>query len=513
MAGVCLFGPLGDPIDSRGPVRLTHRLESVKIFPPRGENSPPDYGPITIGSMAAAETVAPNSQRVFCLAVTAPGDDLWRPTLWSAQLDQFCSGVLDGERRLMVVSAGNIRNNAGKNYPYENYVSSVESPAQAWNLLTIGAYTNLSSINEKELDGYTPVAKPGSLSPYSRTSLCWGSDSWPNKPDVVFEGGNLAKDKSGLALEVDNLQILTTQSPKKNNKLLCTFGATSAATAQASRMAAILQSEYPDYWPETIRGLIVHSAEWTPEMLEEFKYEERGNRLRVYGMGVPQLERARHSVQGFSTMVIQDELQPFRKEGSEGKSNEMHLHDLPLPREVLEELGSLPVRMRVTLSYFIEPNPPRRGMIAQYQYASHGFRFSVRRPEETPDQMKKRISLDARERNEQGKRVKTSETVKDKRQWDLKKNLAVRGSIHSDAWNGTAAELALSNMIAVYPVAGWWRFRRDQELVERKARYSLIVSISTNDSTTKLYDMIETEINNRITVSNANKIVTEIPSE
>ncbi|WP_298867377.1 S8 family peptidase [uncultured Gimesia sp.] len=513
MAGVCLFGPLGDPIDSVTPITLTHRLESVKILPPHGKNSPPDYGPITIGSMAAAETIAPQSQRVFCLAVTAVGDDLWRPTLWSAHLDQACSGALDGERRLMVVSAGNLRNNAGKNYPEENYVSSVESPAQAWNVLTVGAYTNLDWIQEKELEGYTPVAKPGSLSPTSRTSLCWGDDPLPNKPDVVFEGGNLAKDESGFVTDVDNLKILTTQSPKKSDNLLCTFCDTSAATAQAARMAAILQSEYPKYWPETIRGMIVHSAEWTPQMLDEFKDKERRNRLRVYGMGVPQIERARHSAQGFATMVIQDELQPFRKEGSEGKSNEMHLHDLPLPREVLEELGSLQVRMRVTLSYFIEPNPPRRGIIAQYQYASHGFRFSVRRPEETPDQMKKRISLDARERNAQGKRVKTSETVKDKRRWDLKKNLAIRGSIHSDAWNGTAAELALSNMIAVYPVAGWWRFRRDQELIERKARYSLIVSISTNDSTTKLYDMIETEINNRITVSNANKIVTEIPSE
>ena len=60
-------------------------------------------------------------------------------------------------------------------------------------------------------------------------------------------------------------------------------------------MAAILQSEYPEYWPESIRGLIVHSAEWTPGMLEEFPRKERRNRLRVYGMGVPNLARARRS--------------------------------------------------------------------------------------------------------------------------------------------------------------------------------------------------------------------------
>ena len=48
--------------------------------------------------------------------------------------------------------------------------------------------------------------------------------------------------------------------------------------------------------------------------------------------------------------------------------------------QVLEELGENDVRMRVTLSYFVEPNPPRRGYVARHQYASHGLRFSVRRP-------------------------------------------------------------------------------------------------------------------------------------
>lgn len=90
--------------------------------------------------------------------------------------------------------------------------------------------------------------------------------------------------------------------------------------------------------------------------------------------------------------MIQDHLQPFRYTGGNNATHEMHLHDLPLPKEILEELGSLPVRMRVTLSYFIEPNPPRRGYVARYQYASHGLRFSVRRPEETPERMIARLS-------------------------------------------------------------------------------------------------------------------------
>jgi hypothetical protein len=265
-------------------------------------------------------------------------------------------------------------------------------------------------------------------------------------------------------------------------------------------MAAILQSEYPTFWPETIRGLIVHSAEWTPKMLEEFPRRERRNRLRVYGMGVPRIDRAKRSAKGFATMVTQDEIQPYRLAGSDNATHEMHMHELPLPKEVLEELGSLQVRMRVTLSYFIEPNPPRRGYIARYQYASHGLRFSVRRPQETRERMLVRLTTTTWPPPKEGERKKRPfKSTSDDRSWDLgPEKVAVRGSIHSDAWTGTAVQLASSNLIAVYPVTGWWRYRRDPEVVQRMSRYSLIVSISTEDSSIDLYSLIESEVASRV---------------
>ena len=502
LAGVCLFGPLSEPLYGDKAVVLGHRLESVKVLPPKGKNNPPDYGPITVGAMALAETAAPASQRVFCIAVTAEGDDHWRPTLWSAELDQAAAGVLDGNRRLVIVSAGNLRDEVGKNYPVENHVSSVEDPGQSWNALTVGAYTELAWIAEPGLEGYTPIAKPGTLSPASRTSMCW-DENWPYKPDVVFEGGNYAQDGRGFITSAEDLEVLTTFSAEESNALLGTIRDTSAATAQAARMAAILQSEYPEYWPESIRGLIVHSADWTPQMMDEFPRKERRNRLRVYGMGVPNLNRARRSAKGFATMVIQDQLQPYRSTGGDNSTNEMHIHDLPLPKMLLEELGSLQVRMRVTLSYFIEPNPPRRGYVARYQYASHGLRFAVRRPQETPERMIARLSTADWPKEEKSKKKKRPfGSVSDDRTWDLgPERVAVRGSVHSDAWTGTAAQLASSNLIAVYPVGGWWRYRRDSSVVEKPARYSLIVSISTEDTSVDLYANIDTEISTRVSAS------------
>jgi hypothetical protein len=111
---------------------------------------------------------------------------------------------------------------------------------------------------------------------------------------------------------------------------------------------------------------------------------------------------------------------------------------------------------------------------------------------------------------EQTRKKRPFETVPDDRSWDLGPgSVSVRGSIHSDAWNGTAAELASSNLIAVYPVNGWWRYRRDRDVVEKRARYTLLVTLSTSDQSIDLYGLVENEIKLRIKTD----VVTEIPLE
>jgi hypothetical protein len=79
---------------------------------------------------------------------------------------------------------------------------------------------------------------------------------------------------------------------------------------------------------------------------------------------------------------------------------EMHLHELPWPKDVLEELGQTPVRLRVTLSYFIEPNPGRRGWQKRHRYASHGLRFDLKFPTETIDDFRKRLNQRALDEDE-----------------------------------------------------------------------------------------------------------------
>ena len=104
-------------------------------------------------------------------------------------------------------------------------------------------------------------------------------------------------DPSGQRADsIDDLSLLTT-TLHPTGRLLTTFGDTSAAAAQAARMAAIIQAEYPRFWPETVRGLIVHSARWTKRMRDEFPRKQRGNRLRCYGHGFPHLGQALYSAE------------------------------------------------------------------------------------------------------------------------------------------------------------------------------------------------------------------------
>lgn len=351
-----------------------------------------------------------------------------------------------------------------------------------------------SKIHSSEYANWRPIANAGQLSPASRTSVVWENKSWPIKPDIVMEGGNLAIDPTtGRADYVDDLMLLTTRT-SPTGALLTTTGDTSAATPLAARFAAIIWSRYRNLSPETVRGLLIHSARWTPPMLADFPYDQRHNRLRVYGHGVPNLNRALWSARNNATLIIEDSLQPFDQVVSDKgqksiKTRDMRLHTLPWPKDVLEQLGGETVRLRVTLSYFVEPSPGRRGWKHKHRYQSHGLRFDIKRPTDTEADFLKRITRSAWEEDEDSFTPAT-----DDRSWTIGSNLRCKGSIHSDVWTGAAAQLAASGMLAVYPVTGWWKERPGLNRWNRDAKYSLILSLETESTQVDLYTPIESQI-------------------
>jgi hypothetical protein len=465
-----------------------------------GANDPRLYGDVTRDLIARAQIEAPERKRITSLAITTNGKDRGQPSQWSAALDALSAGVEDGEKKLIIVAAGNADNSllALQNYPNSNYSDSIHDPAQAWNVLTIGAYTELTDLDPHDYPGYVPIAPVGDLSPYSCTSLPW-LRAWPLKPDIVMEGGNAADDGTGFVGSMEALDVLTTNHDFIAGNLFITSRATSVATAQVARYAALIQAKYGALWPESIRGIIVHSANWTPRMLEMFApldtRETKQNLVRCYGLGVPNLDRALWSAGNVLTLIAQETMQPFTKDKSQYKSNEMHLHEIPWPVEALQDLGEMQVKLRVTLSYFVEPNPVAKGWKSRYRYESHGLRFEVKTPQETLEQFNQRINKFARD-EEGGVKSKS-----DAGAWFLGPDLRGLGSIHTDEWTGTAADLAARGYIAVYPVMGWWRTRPKLGRWGNNARYALIVTISAPQAPVDLYTTITNLIEQPVEVA------------
>lgn len=489
MAGLSIFGDLVPVLASNEPVVLEHRLESVKILPPVGDNDPKLYGEIIREAIARAEVQAPNRLRAVCLtASTTDFRDRGQPSSWSAALDDISSGSLDDHRRLIIVSAGNTDKNFRRDYPTSNDTDGVHDPGQSWNALTVGAYTEKTDIFHPDFNGWRPIAPPGDLSPASTTSVIWET-SWPLKPEIVMEGGNNAIDPNDTNVDsLEDLSLLTTRNPNLGS-LLSATGDTSASASLAARMAAIIQARYPQFWPETVRALMVHSAKWTPAMLNRLplnrsRQDIERRLLRRYGFGVPDLDSALWSASDALTLVVQNELRPYDRD----RMNEMHLHQLPWPTGALQDLAETEVELRVTLSYFIEPSPGRRGWKYRHRYASHGLRFDMKTAEESVEEFRRRINRLAREES------KSSLTGSGSSEWFLGPELRHKGSLHSDIWQGTGAALAQRNVVAVCPVIGWWRERHQLGRWDRPARYALVISIRSPRTDIDIYTPVAAQI-------------------
>ena len=222
--------------------------------------------------------------------------------------------------------------------------------------------------------------------------------------------------------------------------------------------------------------------------------------LRSVGYCVTNLERARYSAGHELTLVAQDHLQPFTKNAdasgsTDPKLNEMQLYELPWPADILRQLApELEVKLRVTLSYFIEPNPGRRGYRQRYSYQSHGLRFEVIRPGQSLENFRAFINALADAEDYIGPEG-------DADGWQFGPQLRTRGSLHSDVWTGSAAALADMQTIAVYPVGGWWKYRAAQDRWQNSVRYSLIVSIEVPDETVDIYSVVENIVQAQVEIA------------
>lgn len=491
MAGLALYRDLGAAIE-RGSASAPHWLQSGRLLvePGLGTASDENYEKwpvLTQEAIRAAEAADPGPRdRVFALAVTRsmqdPPLDGLVPTLWSHAVDQLAFG--EGIGRLIIVSAGNARYAQwlalAEQHPQLQLSEKIHQPAQATNVITVGAFTARVELPRSSdyAETHVVAALPGGISPFTTTGLA-GSE-WPIKPDVVFEGGNLAISGPLTDASVPTLCALTTSHRHTLGQPLGQIGMTSEATARAAHLCARIWKLEPKLWPETVRGLLVHSASWTPTMRQQFS--GINDRLLACGYGVPDEQIASECALGVATVLVEDAMpngvveQEAKKKApkrSGTKTTEpkvrrkVKLYRMPIPNGLLGDTDH-DAELRVTLSYFTEPNKFGRTVF-------HGLdlKWDMQGPQESEEAFLQRINVLKRPKGADGKRVKVAS--KKSFDWDLGIQLRSRGTVQSDRWRGKMSLLAGDKLIAIVPVLGWWDQRRDLKFQEM--RFSLVVSV------------------------------------
>lgn len=164
MAGLAIAGNLTRVLDGSVDIEVEHRLESAKLLRNDGANGTGSrhHGHLTAEAVSRPEIDHPERPRVFSMAVTARDNrDRGQPTGWSATLDALAADSDNQAQnpRLLVVSAGNVKDNADwVQYPDSNDSDGIHDPAQAWNPLTVDAFTSLTQITEPDTEDYEPIA-------------------------------------------------------------------------------------------------------------------------------------------------------------------------------------------------------------------------------------------------------------------------------------------------------------------------------------------------------------------
>ena len=517
MAGMVLHGDLFWRMNDDQQVLLTHHVESVKFLPPNGfpANRPSAYGIVTQSAVATAEIERPNVARGFCVASSTSLFSPDAPSSWSGALDQISAGSMPGEqdsqilakdreKRLLLVASGNVI--GGLRAQVEQH-HTIEDPAQSWNALTIGGFT----AKAEHTPNLTPLAAANDRSPFSTGSQDMLGDLTPIKPEVLFEAGNMMVDQAGYCDWHPAVSLLGTGSDVAGEPLV-PFWATSAATGIAGNFVGRLKAALPNLWPETYRALVVQSAEWPTPIRRKligtgahWRTGSKGDKQRIMrnvGFGVPNLSRAVASARNDTTLLAQAEIQPFAVgQGGTAVFNEMHFYELPWPRAALQGLENTVVMMKVTLSYFIEPNLSGRAATRPDTYRSYGLRFELKKRLETDDEFRLRLSRpeDQAPDIENGHQPAEKERqAAEASHWLLGPKAVQAGSLHCDLWRGHAVDLASHDHIAVYPVSGWWKSHTGQKRMTDKGRYSLAISISAEGQDVDLYSEISAELTARV---------------
>lgn len=128
------------------------------------------------------------------------------------------------------------------------------------------------------------------------------------------------------------------------------------------------------------------------------------------------------------------------------------------------------VELRVTLSYFAEPNRYRRTM-----FYGMGLRWDMQGPQESEEAFHDRINKACRPVVDESRKRKRRFDSTGWNEWEVGPQRRGRGTVQSDRLRVRGAQLAGHKLVAVYSTVGWWDGRKDLKF--KATRFSLLVTV------------------------------------
>lgn len=381
---------------------------------------------------------------------------------------------------LFIISSGNIRIfpdstseisiyehlSAGTDYP--QYLlepnSKIANPAVSSFAITVGSIAKFNF----EDDDYKSLAGKERISPFSRAGLgMWGCV----KPDVVEFGGDLLINKTSLQL--------TTRESLMPELVNCTlYGAktvgrdcgTSFSAPKVAYIASKLMTEHPKESAQMYRALIIQSAR-----LPEFCFDNPTSEdFRLYGYGIPNIERAVSNSESRITFIQEGRIEPKKAD----------IYRIIIPENIRGEGKEFRILIETTLAFTSQIRSTRRGA---HSYLANWLEWRSSKYNESFISFRDR-TIKYLESDEQSDVEEVTNSIK----WILRENPAwTKHDINRN--NSTVQkswaiiephQFAEEFSIAVVGHCGW-----DKNL-ENITPYSLCVSFEVLDAQVNLYEIL-----------------------
>lgn len=380
VAGAVLY-PTG--ISGAGNFQLPFWIQNAKILNQRNELDISLFPPKLMNDII--NDYLPT--RIYNLSVNS-----WVPcrmthmSQWAGSIDK----ITWENDVLFIISVGNLAKSGTRVKPgikdfilngliYPEYLLTenfcrIANPSQSCFSLSVGSVT----IGEFEDADRISFAKSKNLtlgpSPFSRSGFgIWGMV----KPEVVEFAGDLVRERSAnpnIIEHKDTSPHLVKSTGTSTESTGRDRVGTSFAAPKISSLVASIQRAFPDENCLFYRGLVVQSAR-----LPEYAFQHPDyNYLRLFGYGVPTLERAINTKQNRITLF------------SNGTLNAKHadIYSVLIPEGINRPGNEFDILIEVTLSYKANP---RRTRMRTNSYLSHWLDWRSSKIGESLDAFTERI--------------------------------------------------------------------------------------------------------------------------